>query len=216
MNALNRHIYRAIYFGGAWTNNQQRLNRVRGAKRAGTGWSGAKKSRKAACAVAGASLKAQWGGGQRCLREPINHSSRIKGSKDEKRRQTVGRTASKACRRPKREREREKALPFVPSVVVSLRSPSLPPPRPPKDHFLFCLFSKFVGRFYCRGPREKRERLSRTRLNPWSDQRSFRRGEDSLTDNAILSSVVLLLKMISRHENWPREGFWTPVGTQCT
>lgn len=31
----------------------------------------------------------------RCLREPINHSTRIKGSKDEKRRRTVGRTAGR-------------------------------------------------------------------------------------------------------------------------
>lgn len=31
----------------------------------------------------------------RCLREPINHSTRIKGSKDEKRRRTVGRTTGR-------------------------------------------------------------------------------------------------------------------------
>lgn len=129
-------------------------------------------------------------------------------------RQSDGRRARQAG--GQRERERKLFLSFLLSLfrfdrLLFLRH------GPRRIIFYFASFrnssdASIVGAH----ERRERERLSRTRLNPRSDQRSFRRGEDSLTDNTILSSVVLLLKMISRHENWPRQGFWTPVGTQCT
>lgn len=106
----------------------------------------------------------------------------------------------KCKRRRKREREREIScfsfLLFRFDPLLSL------PPSPPlsfflfalrfflllflllrngprKDHFLFCLFSKFVGRFYCRRARETGRRgRGRGRVSLWeqrSDQRSFRR-----------------------------------------
>lgn len=129
-------------------------------------------------------------------------------------RQSDGRRARHAGGQRERERESSSFRSFC-RCFASIAFSSFAT-APEGSFFILPLF-EIRRTLLLSGPtREERERLSRTRLNPRSDQRSFRRGEDSLTDNAILSSVVLLLKMISRHENWPREGFWTPVGTQCT
>ena len=114
----------------------------------------------------------------------------------------------------KRERERETSsfrwfcrcfAPIVPLLLLD---------EPRRIIFYFASFrnssdASIVG---ARQKERKRER-ERERDSPRGlTARSFRRGEDSLTDNAILSSDVLLLKMISRHGNRPRaEAFWTPV-----
>lgn len=122
--------------------------------------------------------------------------------------QSAGRHAAGWMKREE-EREREREISCF-SFLLFRFDPllSLPPPSPPlsfslslsllfalrfflllflllrngprEDHFLFCLFSKFVGRFYCRRARETGRRgRGRGRVSLWeqrSDQRSFRRG----------------------------------------
>lgn len=127
------------------------MNRVR--ERKGAVIRREEKQKSRVCCVAGAAWS-QRGGGQRCLREPINHSSRIKGSKDEKRRRTVGRTAGmQAVRR------REPSSSFLSFCLCfgTFLSPSLLPSLEAGSFFIFS-FSKFVGGLYCRGPKRAQEK----------------------------------------------------------
>lgn len=127
----------------------------------------------------------------RCLREPINHSARIKGSKDEKRRRTVGRTAGRHAAEGTDRKETRSFL-FLPreEQLPSLRE------RSAQDHFLFLSFSKFVGRLtHCQGePAETFERQAPSRGPPGTG----RTGPDSLTDNAILPARLRFLTISVR------------------
>jgi hypothetical protein len=81
--------------------------------------------------------------------EPINHSTRIKGSKDEKRRRTVGRPAGRhAASGCWKELEGQWEGGRGRGLFFSFYG-SLPRSRPrarARHHFLLLSFSKFVGR----------------------------------------------------------------------